>query len=311
MNTTPPEMFTTYSNGKLLLSGEYMVLKGAWALAIPLRFGQKFQVSIQNGLPSIHWESISNGQKWVRANFSYPSLDILETDNPPIAKQIRNILLEARKLQPTFLASPQQLSIEATLNFPYDWGIGSSSSFIVNIARWAGCDPFELNQRIFSGSGYDIAAASSDQPILYRINQSVPVWKAVTFNPPYIGQLWLVYRNKKQNTLQSIRNFQKIAVPENAIHTISSISLQMAQAPSLDEFMTLMNIHENLMAEILQTDTLQQTLFSDFRGTIKSLGAWGGDFFLAASNENDGYVPDYFKAQGFETYFQMNEMILK
>lgn len=311
MNIGENEMFNTYSNGKLLLAGEYVVLKGAWALAVPLRFGQMLQVSSNADTPGIYWESISNGRNWVQVHFSSPNLDILRTDNPPIAKQIRNILLEARNIQPAFLATPKQLSVKATLNFPYDWGIGSSSSFIVNIARWAGCDPFELNQRIFSGSGYDIAAASSDQPILYRIKQSVPVWKAVTFNPPFIGQIWLVYQNKKQNTLQSIRNFQKMAVPENAINTISSISLQMAQAPSLDEFMTLMNIHENLMAEILQTDTLQQTLFPDFRGAIKSLGAWGGDFFLAASNENDGYVPDYFKVQGFETYFQMNEMILK
>jgi len=310
MTMTPPEMFTTYSNGKLLLSGEYLVLKGAWALAIPLRFGQSLQVSNQNGSPSIHWKSISNGHKWVRANFSSPGLDILETDNPSLANQIRNILLEAKNLQPTFLRMPQELRVETSLNFPHDWGIGSGSSFLVNIARWARCDPFELNQRIFSGSGYDIAAASSDHPILYRLNNSVPVWKTVTFNPSYIGQLWLVYRNKKQNTLQSIRNFEKMPVPGNAIHAISAISLQMTQAPTLDEFMTLMDIHEHQMAEILQTDTLHQALFPDFRGSIKSLGAWGGDFFLAASKENEGYVPGYFNTKGYETYFQMNDMIL-
>ena len=35
---------TYYSNGKLLLTGEYVVLDGAEALAVPTRFGQNLTV---------------------------------------------------------------------------------------------------------------------------------------------------------------------------------------------------------------------------------------------------------------------------
>ena len=36
---------TFYSNGKLLITGEYVVLDGAKALAIPTRFGQNLSVT--------------------------------------------------------------------------------------------------------------------------------------------------------------------------------------------------------------------------------------------------------------------------
>ena len=38
------EKQTFYSNGKLLLTGEYLVLNGAVALAIPTKFGQTLTI---------------------------------------------------------------------------------------------------------------------------------------------------------------------------------------------------------------------------------------------------------------------------
>ena len=47
---------TFYSNGKLLITGEYLVLNGAKALALPTKFGQSLQVgSIQDKI--IIWTS--------------------------------------------------------------------------------------------------------------------------------------------------------------------------------------------------------------------------------------------------------------
>jgi len=53
--------------------------------------------------------------------------------------------------------------------------------------------------------------------------------------------------------------------------------------------------------------TVQEALFDDFRGVIKSLGAWGGDFVLAISKDNP---TDYFKERGFEVVIPYHEMIL-
>ena len=61
------------------------------------------------------------------------------------------------------------------------------------------------------------------------------------------------------------------------------------------------------MSEILNISTVKLRLFSDFKGTIKSLGAWGGDFVLVFSKEDPTI---YFKNKGFETIVTYSEMIL-
>ena len=47
------------------------------------------------------------------------------------------------------------------------------------------------------------------------------------------------------------------------------------------------------------------TIDSDYNGEIKSLGAWGGDFILAAGPTN---TPEYFSSKGFNTIIRYNEM---
>ena len=42
------ETLSFRSNGKLLLSGEYLVLFGAEALAIPLRYGQTLDITVND-----------------------------------------------------------------------------------------------------------------------------------------------------------------------------------------------------------------------------------------------------------------------
>jgi hypothetical protein len=53
--------------------------------------------------------------------------------------------------------------------------------------------------------------------------------------------------------------------------------------------------------------TVKEALFPDFKGVLKSLGAWGGDFILAISKENP---KDYFASKGYETIIPYSEMIL-
>ena len=63
-----------YSNGKLLLTGEYVVLDGATALAVPTKFGQDLTVEkIQE--PQLIWGSFtSTGECWFEAVFDLPKL---------------------------------------------------------------------------------------------------------------------------------------------------------------------------------------------------------------------------------------------
>ncbi len=89
-----------------------------------------------------------------------------------IAETLQDILVEARKLNPEFLQSEQGFLVKTNLTFPRDWGLGTSSTLINNIAQWAKVDAFQLLWNSFSGSGYDIANAQYNTPILYAAQQS-------------------------------------------------------------------------------------------------------------------------------------------
>ena len=58
-----------YSNGKLLLTGEYVVLDGAKALAIPTKHGQSLKVT-PIAEPKLIWKSIdATGNVWFQHDF--------------------------------------------------------------------------------------------------------------------------------------------------------------------------------------------------------------------------------------------------
>jgi hypothetical protein len=61
------------------------------------------------------------------------------------------------------------------------------------------------------------------------------------------------------------------------------------------------------MSNVLEIPTVKIAMFPDFNGTLKSLGAWGGDFILVVSKEDP---TAYFKQKGFETVILYAEMIL-
>ena len=61
--------------------------------------------------------------------------------------------------------------------------------------------------------------------------------------------------------------------------------------------------HEELISQILRKEKVKNKYFLDYDGEIKSLGAWGGDFILAAGPENSN---DYFFDKGFKTVFNFN-----
>ena len=80
----------------------------------------------------------------------------------------------------------------------------------------------------------------------------------------------------------------------------------MIKCNTFKYFTLLIDKHEELISKIIKQKTLKAELFNDFKGSIKSLGAWGGDFILVASEENP---IRYFKAKGFDVIVPYSEMI--
>ncbi len=299
-----------YSNGKLLITAEYLVLDGGTALALPTKFGQNLIVEQIENNKTINWKSFDKDQSiWYEDIISFSSIINQEhfQDNP-VKNTLLEILHEAFKLNPSFLLHSNGYSVTTNLSFPKNWGLGTSSTLINNIAQWLQIDAFLLLKNSFGGSGYDIACGQNNTPILYHLQNGNPVIEKVVFDPDFKQNIYFVYLNQKQSSKTAIANYRNnsnnlsVIIPK-----INAITNEVLKAKDIISFAKTLENQENMMSEILNINTAKQILFSDFKGTIKSLGAWGGDFVMAISEDNPS---DYFKSKGFETILTYEEMIL-
>jgi mevalonate kinase len=294
-----------HSNGKLLLTGEYVVLDGATALAIPTKYGQSLEVSVSEK-EGIQWKSFDeNGTVWFEDCFDLKNFGSKKKQDT-ISKTLSKILFEAKVLNPGFLANNDGILVETRLDFPRHWGLGTSSTLINNIAQWAEIDAFALLANSFGGSGYDIAAAKSVTPILYKLTSGGPEFLKTTLPWNFTESLFFVYLNKKQDSKEGIARYRKTSVPKKTLEEISEISSALSKCRSLSSFENLLEKHEALISEIIGLPSIKEKIFSDYPNTIKSLGAWGGDFVLATGGERER---EYFRTKGFETVIGFSEMI--
>ncbi|MEP3209190.1 MAG: GYDIA family GHMP kinase [Maribacter sp.] len=297
-----------YSNGKLLLSGEYVILDGALGLAAATTYGQALQIT-EHKYPLIKWKSTSaDGSVWFETEIDAISLEIIHSSDLDTARTLQEILKQARKLNADFLSGSTGYRAETYMDFERSWGLGSSSTLINNIAQWAQVDAYQLLWKAFSGSGYDIACAQHDSPILYKLEENQPKVTEVVFNPPFKDKLYFVHLNKKQNSREGIAQYRNQSFDKpQLIKSISAITRQLVTCTRLSEFETLLCAHEDLIAQNLNLSTIKSEKFPNYTGSIKSLGAWGGDFILATGDKS---TPAYFKKMGYHTVIPFKHMIL-
>jgi len=292
------------------------VLDGALALALPSKYGQSLSVD-KGDIGKINWTAYKHtGEVWFKV-----LIDITKSDRMiPLsiensydkglekAHTLTKILVEAQKLNPTFLSVEQGYTIDTKLDFPTNWGLGSSSTLITNIAHWAEVDPYSLLWNGFTGSGYDIACAISKQPLTYQLRENQPEVKQIAFNPNFHESLFFVHLNKKQNSRQGIKRYKALIKNDHTlVEKISQLTTEFIQVDSLNQFETLLRKHENYIASAIQLEPVKEKLFSDFNGAVKSLGAWGGDFILATGEK--AYVEEYFQKRNYDTIIPYNKMV--
>jgi len=298
-----------YSNGKLLLTGEYVVLDGALSLAVPTSYGQSLLVENIDQHKLI-WRSLDEvGNVWFEDEFNLTSGEI----HPPlqnsskITKRLFQILSVAKQLNPEFLKQQTGYRITTKLDFPRNWGLGSSSTLINNIANWANVNAYKLLEKTLGGSGYDIAAAQHKNSILYNIINGKGVSKEVNLNWNFTNQLFFIHLNKKQNSREGIVHYQsQIKNNSHSLIEINKITSKIIVCKHLNEFETLLLQHENIISNIIKLKPIKELLFKDYTGAIKSLGAWGGDFILV-TGENEAM--DYFRKKGYKTIIPFRDMI--
>ena len=334
-----------YSHGKFLLTGEYLVLKGALALALPLKLGQSLSVeTFPETSPneiiassetfqetSLQWNAHKPEGPWFSVTINPKTLEIIDCNDQHKAEKLAQILKAIQQLNPKAFVG-NNLKFTTRLDFDPNWGLGSSSTLIANLARWADVNPYELLKLTFGGSGYDIACATTEGPIYYqlvdretasmdcfvprndakRLSVLTPNVQPIDFQPSFADHLFFIYQGQKQSSSKEIKAFLEKANPidlQKDIDAVSEISRAVPKCQNLDEFGLLMQCHERIISRCIGQEPVQKR-FPDFEGTLKSLGAWGGDFILAATEWAENQVKEYFKGKGLEVVFGYKEIVL-
>ena len=297
-------MQTFYSHGKLLITSEYLILKGAKGLAVPCNKGQFLKFKATNS-KNLNWKSYDfNNRVWFEAIFECKNFNYIKSNKKSISKSLSFILKETRKLNPKFLLTTGG-EIKTQLEFDLNWGLGSSSTLISNLAQLNKINPYKLLSNTYGGSGYDIACSLVKRPIIYEIKNNN--YDEINFNPPFKDKLFFIYLNKKQNSKVEVDRFENIEVNEKTIKSINSITEVISKTKEYDEFNFLIRTHEQIISNVINKTSVKKLKFKDFKGEIKSLGAWGGDFILASGDDS----PSYFKSKGYKTIIKFDDMVYR
>ena len=275
---------------------------------------------------SLQWNALKPDGPWFSVAFNPKNLEIIDSDDQSKAEKLRQILQAVKQLNPKAFEG-NILEITTHLDFDPNWGLGSSSTLIANLARWANVNPYKLLKLTFGGSGYDIACATAEGPIYYQVKTEVPepevaerrrsiegptpTVEPINFTPHFANHLFFIYQGQKQSSSKEIKAFLAKANPvdlQKDIEAVSEISLAVPKCQSLDEFAMLMQCHERIIARCIGQEPVQKH-FPDFEGVLKSLGAWGGDFILAATEWTENQVREYFKGKGLEVVFGYNDLV--
>ena len=299
-------MSRIFSPGKLMLTSEYVAVDGALVLAIPTKLGQElFYTENEDQKSLIFWEAYHQNQLWLKTTIDYKNWKILETNDFKASEFILKTLKNVQNLSEIKLKNDTSYHIKTNLQFPSDFGLGSSSTLMNNLAEWANIDAFTLNEISLGGSGYDVAVAKEKSAVLYsRFPERV--YETIDFQPSFKDELIFIHLNQKQDTREGISHYRSMPTSTELINDYSALTKKIVNSQSLEEFSQLMTIHEQKLSDFLETPTVKEKYFQDCPSFVKSLGAWGGDFVLASKF---GDYQDYFKQRGFSKIFSWKYLI--
>lgn len=293
------------ANGKFLITGEYVVLRGAEALALPLRFGQS-ALLVPNDGEAVYWEGFEPGGKWFETAFHAHTLQVLSGADAEKSERLVRIITEIRKQSPDFLR--EGWWVRTDLDFNPAFGMGSSSTLLALLCDAAGAEAFPVLKNTFGGSGYDLACAFAQTPIVYTLEGDTAKVGETKLDPSVAEHILFVYSGNKMVSSGEVKKFSGLSIPDSTIHSFTDLTRASIQAHDHKTFAEAMRAHEHKMGELLEQPVLQNR-FADFGGTVKSMGAWGGDFFMAVADDVEE-ARSYFAQKGFAPVYAYREAVL-
>jgi len=270
-------MLNYRANGKLLLTSEYAITQGAKGLAVPTRYGQKLNYKPNAVDGCIRWESRTHeGEIWFWAELDL-ALNILNTSDDEIASRLVKQLLVMQN-RTALLDRPGLF--ETNLEFPADWGLGSSSTLSSLLAQCTGSDALTDFRKAHGGSGYDLACGTAKGPIIYQLENDYPVVTPTTIDFEFKHDIGFVYSGKKQRTSESLKMVEKKPFSDTQIDRFNELTDAFLASKTVLELEEVIIEHETLISEHFGISKINDVQFSGFHGQVKSLGGWGGDFVL-------------------------------
>ena len=299
---------TYSSNGKILLTSEYLVMDGAKSIAFPSKLSQELNVKNINS-KSFFWKAYDhNNNLWLEEKFKIKHNELLYDGKKNLVSERLKKLFNhlSKKIGHKIFYGKE---FKSRLNFNRNWGLGSSSTLVNNLAKWARVDPYELLNSTFKGSGYDIACCDKTNPIIFTKKENLIEIVDISFKVNFLDKIYLIYTNKKQSSESSISKYYKNKNDrKKSIKTINQINDEILKCSNLNEFEYLIKKHEEVISKFSGEKILKKTTFKDYNfGTVKSIGAWGGDFILVTSQEEKNL--EYFKRKGFNTIFKIEDLV--
>ncbi|MCO5260115.1 MAG: GYDIA family GHMP kinase [Crocinitomicaceae bacterium] len=291
------------ASGKLLLFGEYFVLRGTKSYSFPLKFGQSLTVTPRED-DAIYWECLDeNNHCWLSIQFAN-DFSITATNDASKATIVQQLVHFIQQNNPTFKAIGHTLQF--TLNFNRQYGFGTSSTMLSLLSQWSGVDAYLLLEHSFKGSGYDLAVATATQPIVYTIKDKIV--ETCSLPETISNHLLFVYLGAKQSSAHEIANFREKHTSDAQLYEMDAIVEAAKNCVSIENWELLMTKSEQLLSSVLETSPIKNRLFSDYPHAIKSLGAWGGDFIMAATNDMES-AKAYFSSKGYPVQFSYDELV--
>jgi mevalonate kinase len=257
----------TQTGTKLLLFGEYSILNGGCGLTVPIKYTQRMTTK----------ENENKGIRWFTK-----SINVDYLTNSDFIKKVETYLISN---------NINNIDIYTKLDYPINWGLGSSAGTIVNL-----CNIFKLNRMHFykcveNGSGYDVLCIDRKCPTIYQ-DGSITETRYI---PKFKDNLYFVYLGNKSNTANAILESKK---DKTITREIDNIIQEVLNCNNLQYFNLLIREHETMVSKLANQQKAKDRLFKDYFGEVKSLGAWGGDFVLATSNRNKTETFKYFERKG-------------
>lgn len=298
------------ARGKLLISSEYMVLHGSSALVLPLKKTQSLRKTGSAGQNIFTWKAYYKTDLWFHAAYRPNTLDIVRASDPDKALRLQELLRACKELNPMFQQELVNSQVETDLDFSPEWGFGSSSTLTALLARWAGVNAMDLHFMTSEGSGFDVACAMADGPILYRLLEGEPHFEPVSFHPPFADRIYFVWLGSKQSTAKHLRDKTAFLDPGGEdIRAFSGLTRQMLEVRDIEGFLALLEEHEARLSGLTGQPRVSRVRFPGLQGSVKSLGAWGGDFVMIASLQDHEELYNYLDQLGFSVRFRYNELI--